>query len=255
VQQTYTSIHKRRTVVLLSSVIITAVYWYLALWYNHKGPYSKDLVAFHLLFASDGINSKWLDLWQYFYQFALTVVLFWCVPYVITRYYLKEDFRKFGLGLPYNKQALVICAVAYPIVIASTWFSAQDPLLNAEYPLSKLIGTSWNIFILYEIAYLFYFVGYEIFFRGYFQFGLKSENAGYKELIVIIVLQTALTVIFHTGKPMPEVIAAAAFGPVFGWVAFRYNSIWYGMVIHYVMNIFLDVFSLNYLHLLPNKLL
>lgn len=226
------------------------VYWFVALWYTNKTAYSKDLVLFHQLF---GIGDKWFDLWQYVYQFAATVLLFWCVPFLITKYYLKEDFSKLGLGLTYNKQALAICAVAYSVVIASTYFSSQDPLIQSEYPLSKLIGTSWMVFISYQSVYLFYFLAYEIFYRGYLQFGLKGDNAGTKEIILIILIQTILTTLFHIGKPTPEIIAAAAFGPVFGYVAFRYNSIWYGMVIHFVMNVFLDVFSLHWLHLLPQK--
>lgn len=249
-QQTYTSLQKRRTIVLLSSVLITIIYWFAALWYNNKGTYSKDLVVFHQLF---GNGDKWFDLWQYVYQFTVTVLLFWLLPYLITKYYLKEDFSSLGLRLNFNKQALLICAVAYPVVIASTYFSSQDPLIQSEYPLSKLIGTSWGVFMSYQSVYLFYFLAYEIFFRGYLQFGLKSEKAETKELIVIILIQTVLTTLFHIGKPTPEITAAAAFGPVFGYVAFRYNSIWYGMAIHFIMNIFIDLFSLHWLHLLPQK--
>lgn len=237
---------------LLSAVLITAVYWFLALWYNNKGAYSKDLVVFHQLF---GNHDKWFDLWQYIYQFVVTVLLFWFVPYLITKYYLKEDFSSLGLQLTYTKQAILICVFAYIAVIASTYFSSQDQLIQSEYPLSKLIGTSWSIFIAYQSVYLFYFLAYEIFFRGYLQFGLKSEHAGAKELLIIILIQTVLTTLFHIGKPTPEITAAAAFGPVFGYVAFRYNSIWYGMVIHFVMNVFIDLFVLHWLHLLPQKFL
>lgn len=194
-----------------------------------------------------------MDLWQYIYQFAVTIVLFWLTPFLIAKHYLQIEFSKLGLGLTYNKQALKICVVAYSTVIASTYFSSQDPLIASEYPLSKLIGTSWMIFIAYQSVYLFYFVAYEIFYRGYFQFGLKSENTSTKEMVIIILIQTLLTTLFHIGKPTPEIISAAAFGPVFGYVAFRYNSIWYGMIIHFAMNVFLDLFSLHWLHLLPQK--
>ena len=207
-------------------------------------------MVFHFLFGSE---NKWLDFWQYIYQFAVTVILFWLVPFVISKYYFKENFSALGLKLSYNKEAFIICAVAYPLVIASTYFSSQEPPIAAEYPLSKLIGTSWFVFVSYQSAYLFYFVAYEIFYRGYLQFGLKSENGGAKELLVIILLQTALTTLFHIGKPSSEILAAAAFGPVFGLVAFRYNSIWYGMAIHFLMNVALDLFSLHWLNLLPQK--
>ena len=247
------SLKERRIVVLISSIVITVTYWIVALWYTNKTAYSKDLIVFRLLFDSFFANKKWMDLWQYIYQFGMIVLLFWLTPFLITKYYLRIKFSELGLGFPYNKQALMICAVAYSAVIASTYFSSQDPLISSEYPLSKLIGTSWMVFIAYQSAYLFYFIAYEIFYRGYLQFGLKGENSEAKEIVIIILIQTVLTTLFHTGKPTPEIISAAAFGPVFGYVAFRYNSIWYGMIIHFVMNVFLDLFSLHWLHLLPQK--
>lgn len=246
-----TTLQKQRITVLVSSVFITLVYWFAALWYTNKGAYSKDLVVFHKLFNNAG---PWADLWQYIYQFVITVLLFWMLPWLITRYYIKTDFSSFGLKLIYNKQAVIVCAVVYPLVIASTYFSSQQPEIAAEYPLSKLIGASWLVFIAYHISYVFYFVAYEVFYRGYLQFGLKSEQAGMKEWAVIILIQTVLTTLFHIGKPGSEILAAAAFGPVFGYVVFRYKSIWYVMAIHYVMNLFLDLFSLHWLHLLPQKL-
>ncbi len=235
---------------LVSAIILTAVYWVLALWYTNKGAYSKDLVVFNRLFANAG---PWADLWQYIFQFAVTVLLFWLVPLLITRYYLKQSFSNFGLKFIYSKQAFILCAIVYPVVIASTYFSSQQPAIASEYPLTKLIGTSWLVFISYHACYVFYFVAYEIFFRGYLQFGLKSDKAGVGELIVIVLIQTALTTAFHTGKPASEILAAAAFGPVFGYVTFKYGSIWYVMIIHYVMNVFLDLFSLHWLHQLPQK--
>ncbi len=249
-QQTYTSLQKRRNIVLISSILITIVYWFVALWYTNKGPLSKDLVVFHWLFGGTG---PWLDLWQYIYQFTVTVILFWLLPLTITRYYLKENFTNLGLKAIYSREAILVCAIVYPLVIASTYFSSQEAPIAAEYPLSKLIGTSWGVFIAYQLAYMFYFIAYEIFYRGYLQFGLKSDNPTTRELIVIALIQTVLTTLFHIGKPSSEILAAAAFGPVFGYVTFRYGTIWYVMVIHYVMNIFLDLFSLHWHHLLPQK--
>jgi membrane protease YdiL (CAAX protease family) len=183
-----------------------------------------------------------MDVWQYIYQFGITVLLFLIVPYCIFRFYLNEDFLSLGIRFVPNREALIVCAVLYPVVIASTYFSSQDPLIAGEYPLSKGIGASWTVFLLYELAYFFYFLSYEIFYRGFFSFGLKTEQGGKRELITIIILQTVLTTLFHIGKPTPEIAMAAAFGPVFGYVAFRYNSIWYGMVIHYVNEYFHRLF-------------
>jgi membrane protease YdiL (CAAX protease family) len=249
------SLRHRRVVILSTSILITLLYWILALWYTNKSAQSKDLLVFHTLFGSYFFDSGWIDFWQYIYQFALTVLLFWLVPYLIATHYLKLNFSDLGLTWKPNKEAISICVVAYPLVIASTYFSSQDPLIAAEYPLTKLISKSWLIFLVYQCTYFFYFLSYEIFYRGYLMFGLKSEDAPFKQLLIIVIVQTVLTTLFHIGKPMPEVIAAAAFGPVFGYVAFRYQNIWYGMAIHFIMNVFLDSFSLRAHHLLPSSFL
>lgn len=241
---------KRRTIVILSTVLLTALYWVVALWYTNKGPLSKDLVVFHALFGNSNPN---LDLYQYFYQFAVTVLLYVLVPWTIVKYYLKEDFAQLCWRYSRNKTALLVCAIVYPLVLASTWFSSNEPVLQAEYPLSKLIGGSWSLFILYQCTYFFYFFSYETFYRGYLQFGYRDNKPGKNEIITIILIQTVITTLFHIGKPGTEVLMAALFGPVFGYVAIRFNSMWYGMWIHFLMNVFMDFFILHRLHLLPEK--
>lgn len=247
------TLQKRRLIVLSSTVLLTIVYWFMALWYENKGAYSKDLVVFHALFGHL-FSIKWVDLYQYFYQFTVTILLFVAAPWLITKYWLKEDFIKLCWRSSHNRTALIVCAIVYPLVIGSTWFSSAEPVLQSEYPLSKLIGSSVTLFALYQCSYFFYFFGYETFFRGYLQFGMLSNKPGTKEVVAILLIQTLVTTAFHTGKPGTEVWSAALFGPVLGYVAIRFNSIWYGMLIHFLMNVFMDFFILYRLHLLPQHL-
>jgi len=243
---------KRRVVILTATVIITAIYWFTALWHGPKTGYVKDLIVFHTLFDGCFAGNQWIDFWQYIYQFALTVILFVFVPWLIVKFYLRENFKKLVYRHKHNKTALIICCILYPIVIVSTFITAKDPVLAYEYPLSKLIGTSWSIFILFEMAYFFYFFSYETFYRGFLQFGLLKDKPSIKEIIIVILIQTVITTLFHIGKPISELSMAAAFGPVFGYVAIRFNSIWYGMIIHFVMNIFIDFNVLHSFEKLPN---
>ena len=246
-------LNKRRIVILASTILITAVYWFTALWHGPKTGFVKDLIVFHKLFDNYFAGSQWIDFWQYIFQFAITIILFVVVPWLIVRFYLKENFKELVFRHKYTKTAIIICCIVYPIVIISTFFSCKDPILNSEYPLSKLVGTSWSIFIMYEIAYFFYFFSYEAFYRGFLQFGLLKEKPSVKEIIIVILIQTIITTLFHIGKPFSEISLAAAFGPIFGYVAIRFNSIWYGMIIHFVMNVFNDTNILHYLNLLPHK--
>ena len=247
----YSKITRHKLIVFGSCILITFGYWTTALWYQNQQAYSKDLVFFHFLFGS--FASSRLDLLQYYFQFALTVFWFILVPYLITTKILNLDFQQLVWRHTNNRTAIKICLVIYPLVLASTWFSSAEPVLQAEYPLSKLIGLSWMTFILYQLSYFFYFFAYESMFRGFLQFGWLSPKPGTKEIMSILFIQTLLTTLFHIGKPGTEILMAALFGPVFGYVSIRFNSIWYGMLIHYLMNVFMDTFILHRLHILPHS--
>lgn len=247
------SLNKKRYIILISAILLTAIYWVLTLWHGPKTGYVKDLIVFHKIFGPISNYSQWLDLWQYIYQFAMSLVLFVFVPWLIVKFYLKENYKQLVFRYKYNKTAIIVCCIVYPIVIISTFFSAKDPVLGAEYPLSKLVSHSISVLILYEMAYFFYFFSYEAFYRGFLQFGLLSNKPTVKEIIIVVIIQTVITTLFHIGKPTSEIALAAAFGPIFGYVAIRFNSIWYGMLIHFIMNIFNDTNILNYLNMLPHK--
>lgn len=242
---------KQKRIILISTVFITLFYWFTALWYQDQQAFSKDLVFFHFLVSSSGSPS--LDLYQYYFQFALTLFWFVLIPYIITTVVLKLDFKKLVWRHQFDKSAIKVCLIVYPLVLVSTWFSSGEPVLQAEYPLTKLIGGSWITFILYQSAYFFYFFGYETFYRGFLQFGFLSPKPSTREVAFILVFQTLITTLFHIGKPTTEVLMAALFGPVFGYVSIRFNSIWYGMLIHFLMNVFMDFFILYRMHILPQS--
>jgi hypothetical protein len=71
---------------------------------------------------------------------------------------LNEDFLSLGIRFVPSREALIVCAVLYPVVIVSTYFSSQDPLIAGEYPLSKGIGASWTV--LYSMNSLTFFTFY-----------------------------------------------------------------------------------------------
>lgn len=236
---------------LLSCSLLTLLYWFLALWYADKTDHAKKLVVFYALFGPIFNYDPWLDFWQYIYQFGMTMLFFFVVPVIIIKYYFKEDFRQYGLKLGKKKAGLILTTIGTLLVFLLASTTCQDPVLNSEYPLSKLIGTSWGILILYEAVYFFYFFAYEYMMRGYLQWGLKRDNTTRKGIVVLLVIQTTITTLFHIGKPTTEILAALAIGPVFGYFCLKLDSIWYVMFVHYLLNIFQDLFILNYLGMLP----
>ena len=243
---------KKGLIVLLSTIALTVMYWWLALWYANDLPFSKDLVVFDAVFSPLVGNDPWLDFWQYIYQFGLTVLLFLVIPWLIVKTYFKEDFKEYGMGWGNKRRGIALSIPLAFVLLVVSYFASQDPILQSEYPLSKLIGTSWMIFILYECAYFFYFVAYEAMMRGYLQWGLKRENMTGSELVLILTIQTVITTLFHVGKPTSEILLALVMGPVLGYAALKLDSIWYGTILHFLINVFNDLFILYWLGMLPS---
>ncbi|HET9232812.1 MAG TPA: CPBP family intramembrane glutamic endopeptidase, partial [Candidatus Eisenbacteria bacterium] len=58
------------------------------------------------------------------------------------------------------------------------------------------------------------------------------------------VLQTALSVTAHFGRPIDETFSALPAGLVFGWIDLRVGSVWYVAVIHCVLGMSMEWFIL-----------
>ena len=245
---------KKGKIILLSSIVLTVAFWILALWYTNKSGYTKDLVVFYGIFGAAFNNHPILDYWQYIFQFGITMLLLFLIPLLIIKYHFKENFKDYGLRLGKKKIGLILTIIFTVVLFFVSIYTSQQSSFMTEYPLSKTVGISWALLIFYEINYLFYFVGIEFMYRGYIQWGLKRENTTFKGIIIIIVIQTTLSTLFHIGKPIEEITAAIALGPVLGYAALKIDSIWYGMLLHFVMNIFMDIFILMWLGMLPTHL-
>jgi hypothetical protein len=245
---------KKGKTILISAILLTIAFWFLAMWYTNKSGYTKDLVVFYAIFGPIFNNHPMLDFWQYIFQFWITMLLFFFIPLLIVKYYFKENIRDYGLRAGKKKLGITLIIPFTLVFFVVAIFNSQEPTLVAEYPLTKLIGLGWALFGFYEIMYFFYFFAIEAMMRGYIQWGLKRENTTIKGIILILAIQTAISTLFHIGKPQIEITAALALGPVLGYIAIKMDSIWYGMYIHYIMNVFMDLLILFNLGLLPTHI-
>jgi len=96
---------------------------------------------------------------------------------------------------------------AATLVLLLGWLSSRQPEFRLQYPLFisrldsfPLRGQNITVFILYQFTYIFYYVGWEFFFRGFALFGLRDSLGTAGVLIFQAVISTAL----HAAKPMPE---------------------------------------------------
>lgn len=178
------------------------------------------------------------EVWGRVYQFLAAWVLFFCVPWAVWRLVLKRELAEAGwrvgdwkFGLKFLAAALVCCAV--PLYVA-----AGQSDFQAEYPLAKEAVKAAGVFVLYEIVYFFYYMGWESFFRGFILFGLREHFGDFGA----IAFQTVPSVLLHIGKPTGEIWASVVAGFVFGAWALRSGSVVYVLLFHYAVGVLNDLF-------------
>lgn len=234
---------KKRSIILITTIGLTLLYYFMALYYVRVSPTRKNLVFFHWLFGSF-LDSTWIDFWQYIFQFFLSFLLFFIVPIIIIKYYFKEDLKDYGIHWGKKKFNLIWTIIGVGISPLFLFIS-NDPALLNEYPLTRLVLNDIGLFIVFNLVYIFYYIGYEFIFRAYLQFGLKKENTKRTGIILILITSTIITTLFHIGKPLTELIAAAAVGPLFGYLTLRGKSfIWPVLIFHTLIGIFGNIATL-----------
>jgi hypothetical protein len=149
-----------------------------------------------------------------------------------------------GLRIGDWRVGLASCLVAVPLLAITLLNSSRDPVIRAWYPFSKEATRSAGRFFLYEAAYvILYYLAWDFAFRGLVQMSLaRLLPAGLPGTIVAILVQTALSTIFHLGHPDSEIWGAFAVGIIFGAITAATGSMLYSFAIHAVVGVGNDLY-------------
>ena len=166
------------------------------------------------------------------------LLLFGLIPIVIVKGVFRDPLSHYGLQVGDWQRGARALAVMVPVLIGVAFLAAKNPQLRAEYPWYRGAGGSLAIFARYACLYGTYYAGYEILLRGFVQFGLGPQIGSWNAILV----QTAISSLFHIGTPPAESFSAILAGLLWGIVAFRSRSLLYGLVAHWVLGVSLDFF-------------
>ena len=229
-------------VIALATVLIT-----LFVYLTPPGPLEGLMPGFSLFHIFEG------DLPEYISRFALSFLLFALVPIG----YIKITGQKFSLlGISMvgriffkDKSYLLLILLCLTIGISSSF----DNALAAYYPYSKTLAAMavekhWSYALVHAVSYiLFYYIPWEIFFRGFLIFPLFSKGALEKEkispsLLVIASIQVIPSSLIHFGHPISETLGAIPFGIICAWLVVKYRSIIPGLILHAITGVTMDLF-------------
>ena len=201
--------------ILLSALVLQILWWQMGRPYAHSLPDAVMAVAW-------------------------TVVLLFLVPLLLARIG-RIDLADSGFGPGDARFGGNILLFGAPIVVLLAWFATADPVFQAEYPWpGTVIAASPVLLLGWSVTYAGYYLAYEFFYRGFLQ-GALARRWG---IVPAIWLQTVASALIHLGKPFPELIASIPAGLVFGVIAHRSRSVLWPFLLHLLLGIATDMFSL-----------
>ena len=224
---------RQATVILLASALLLTLHRY----YSRRSFFNRHFVEHFSDFPLP--ESHW-----YYYWFLITAFTLLLVPALVAKFGTRERLKNYGVQVGNQKLGWSVTAVAWilmiPVVILAV---LVYPAFVAKYPLCKAVASSWQAFLLYQIAYGIYMFSWEFFFRGFILFGLERKFGNYA-----ILIQTIPFAVMHYSKPLPEALGSIIAGVLLGVLAFETRSFLYGAAIHWLVAMTMDVVAVAFRH-------
>jgi len=160
------------------------------------------------------------------------------LPLLLARGLTGRSLAGLGLGRGNPRRSLLLVAVGLPLAVLAGRIASGSPDMQAVYPLESSLPPQVPRFVIYSLIQLAYYFGWEVLFRGVLLFGTK-DRLGFWGANV---LQTALSVVAHFGRPLEETFSAYPAGLLFGAVAVRTGSVWPLVLVHWVVGMSMNAF-------------
>ena len=200
-----------------------------------------DYFSFRSVWLNELASQQWFGmpaaLMKRLMYFMMMFVCGFIIPVFIQKFIFKQSKEGMGLGKGDVGFSLKILTLYVPLVALGTFALAHLEGFQKQYPRIDEVKTSWLWFALYQLFFLFYWVGWEYLFRGFMLFGLYPRFGYYA-----VLLQTIPFALRHVTKPFPEDFLSIIGGIVLGFLILRARSFWVAVPIHFVQMFFLELF-------------
>jgi len=192
----------------------------------------RSLFYTHL---SSALPEAWRGLASWGWWFGMQGLLGFVVPAAALGLFFSNDLDEIGLGLGNWRLATIVAALYLPLVALGTWVLSDGAAFQEQYPHFDPAAQSWNIFLIYEALFLFYWVGWEYLWRGFVLFGTAPTLGLYA-----IFVQALPFAALHVSKPWPEALLSIVGGVFLGALVWRCRSFWIAVPIHAAQMMLLD---------------
>lgn len=191
---------------------------------------------FHTSLSQYFAGNSLMPILSYYYWFLSSTIMLMFLPLLTIKLIFKERVQDWGFRFGKKRFGFTFVIVAYVLMIVVLFLVSRMSSFQKAYPLCKFALNNWKLFVTYEIAYGIYMFAWEFIFRGYMLFGMEKALGNYT-----IFVQMIPFAIMHSGKPLPEALGAVFTGILLGVVALYTRSFLYGVILHILVAITMDV--------------
>lgn len=151
------------------------------------------------------------------------------------------SLRQAGFGPGDAAFGMKLLLIALPLAGAALFVGSSFAEVQTTYPWAgDWPGRSPLHLLAWTGLYALYYLAYEFFYRGFLLRGLEP----YWGLPAAIWVQTFASTLLHLGKPVAETLGAVPMGLAFAAVAVRSRSLVWPFLLHLLIGVLTDVFSL-----------
>ena len=176
-----------------------------------------------------------------FLHFIGSGLILGLIPIIAARRFIGSSWSRLGLGWGDRKAGLGFLVVGIPLAVVAGKVASGSEVMRSVYPLDPALTAEPSSFIPYSLVQFTYYFGWEVLFRGVLLLGLKNRFSFWGANM----FQTALSVTAHFGRPFAETFSAVPAGLLFGWMAARTGSVWYLLIIHWVIGVSMNWFIIS----------
>lgn len=178
------------------------------------------------------------EIYAWGWWFLIQAFLGFMIPVLLLRFAFSMSFVEMGLGLGDWKFAGTIGLFYVPLVLVGTWILSDGMVFQENYPHLEAAKRNWSTFVVYEMLFLFYWIGWEYLWRGFILFGTKHALG-----LSAIFVQAVPFAVLHYTKPLPEALLSVLGGIALGALVWRSRAFWIAVPIHWIQMVSLDLFS------------
>lgn len=171
---------------------------------------------------------------------GINLIFYMVIPLLITRFWLKEPPLSLGFSRSGN-QNLRIYFIFFSIMLPLVFAVSFSKGFQDKYPYYELNSGEklYPWFWIWELIYLFQFIGLEYFFRGFMVLGLK-EKFGLQSILIMTIPYCMI----HFSKPMPEAVGSIFAGLALGYLSYKKGSVLPGAFLHFSVAVTMDLLAL-----------